>query len=192
MPNISFDIFFNDDTINLTASRSKFAPKVKPTWKIRSAPKLEPAKPKTPGVSVFAPGAQRPKPTPRVEELSDSASSSPAPTPKKPASNPAVPQVKKAPPKLKDLPQTKSTTAAPQKNIPKLNTAPKAPTSAASTTAPKAPAPATSTSAPKKIIPKLKDQAKPTPPKLSTPSKAPAQGTEAATRPTRFARKTSS
>ncbi|KAL9620160.1 MAG: hypothetical protein Q9160_005275 [Pyrenula sp. 1 TL-2023] len=48
MPNISFDIFFNDDLVNITASRSQGAPKVKPGWKSRSAPKI----------------AQKSKPTP--------------------------------------------------------------------------------------------------------------------------------
>ena len=40
MPNISFDIFFNQDIVNITASRSQGAPKVKPDWKVRTAPKL--------------------------------------------------------------------------------------------------------------------------------------------------------
>ena len=41
MPNISFDIFFDQDIINLTATRSgSGAPKVKPGWKVKTAPKL--------------------------------------------------------------------------------------------------------------------------------------------------------
>ena len=42
MPNISFDIFFDQDFINVTATRGKTAPKAKPEWKVRSAPKLPP------------------------------------------------------------------------------------------------------------------------------------------------------
>jgi len=42
MPNVSFDIFFDQDFINVTASRGKVAPKAKPEWKIRTAPKLPP------------------------------------------------------------------------------------------------------------------------------------------------------
>lgn len=152
MPNISFDIFFNDDTLNFTASRSQGAPKVKPAWKVRSAPKLQPSVPKTPGTAGFA------KPSPRIEELPDSRPTSPAP--------------KKAIPKLKD--QTKGpSTPAPKKNIPKLNTTPKAPTAAA----------------PKKDIPKLGKPAAATkaPPKLNkAPGKAPAQEEEH--RENRFAR----
>lgn len=42
MPNISFDIFFDQDFINISASRGKHAPKAKPEWKVRTAPKLPP------------------------------------------------------------------------------------------------------------------------------------------------------
>ena len=43
MPNISFDIFFDQDFLNFTATRSGgSAPKVKPAWKVRTAPKLPP------------------------------------------------------------------------------------------------------------------------------------------------------
>lgn len=42
MPNISFDIFFDQDFINVSASRGKHAPKAKPEWKVRTAPKLPP------------------------------------------------------------------------------------------------------------------------------------------------------
>ena len=40
MPNISLDIFFDNDILNVTASRSRNTPRVKPAWKVRSAPKL--------------------------------------------------------------------------------------------------------------------------------------------------------
>ncbi|EXJ54052.1 hypothetical protein A1O7_09389 [Cladophialophora yegresii CBS 114405] len=42
MPNVSFDIFFDKDFINITATRGQTAPKAKPEWKVRSAPKLPP------------------------------------------------------------------------------------------------------------------------------------------------------
>jgi len=42
MPNISFDIFFDQDFINITATRTQGVPKVKPEWKVRTAPKLPP------------------------------------------------------------------------------------------------------------------------------------------------------
>lgn len=42
MPNISFDVFFDKDFINITATRGQTAPKAKPQWKVRTAPKLPP------------------------------------------------------------------------------------------------------------------------------------------------------
>jgi len=42
MPNISFDVFYDQDFVNFTVSRGKAAPKAKPAWKVRSAPKLPP------------------------------------------------------------------------------------------------------------------------------------------------------
>lgn len=45
MPNISFDIFFDKDFINITATRGLTAPKAKPEWKVRTAPKLPPKAP---------------------------------------------------------------------------------------------------------------------------------------------------
>ena len=63
MPNISFDIFFQEDIINITASRSGgSAPKIKPAWKVRSAPKLPPKEPPVdPKVAAFgAPKLKQP------------------------------------------------------------------------------------------------------------------------------------
>jgi len=54
MPNVSFDIFFDQDFINISASRGKHAPKAKPDWKVRTAPKLPPKEP------VAEPGVPRP------------------------------------------------------------------------------------------------------------------------------------
>ena len=54
MPNISFDIFFDDDILNITASRGK-VPKIKPEWKVRTAPKLP--KPDLPDKRVAAFGS---------------------------------------------------------------------------------------------------------------------------------------
>jgi len=42
MPNVSFDIFFDKDFINVTATRGQTAPKAKPEWKVRTVPKLPP------------------------------------------------------------------------------------------------------------------------------------------------------
>ena len=42
MPNISFDIFFDKDFVNISAARGRTAPKAKPEWKVRTAPKLPP------------------------------------------------------------------------------------------------------------------------------------------------------
>ncbi|KAK5070452.1 hypothetical protein LTR64_000123 [Lithohypha guttulata] len=58
MPNISFDIFFDQDFINVSASRGKHAPKAKPEWKVRTAPKLPPKE-------QPADPAGTPRPTPR-------------------------------------------------------------------------------------------------------------------------------
>ena len=56
MPNINFDIFYDTDTVNFTASRGTAAPKVKPAWKVRSAPKLPPKTPPQPrAAAAFGP-----------------------------------------------------------------------------------------------------------------------------------------
>ena len=41
MPNISFDIFFDQDFVNISAHRGR-VPRAKPGWKLRTAPKLPP------------------------------------------------------------------------------------------------------------------------------------------------------
>ena len=83
MPNISFDIFFDQDFINVTATRGKTAPRAKPEWKVRSAPKLPPKEqpadhsgaPHPPGRPKLNEG-RTPigKPTSKVSETSDTAS----------------------------------------------------------------------------------------------------------------------
>ncbi|MCJ1254807.1 hypothetical protein MMC24_002623 [Lignoscripta atroalba] len=90
MPNLSFDIFFTDDVINITASRSQNAPKVKPAWKVRTAPKLPPKEPPAPPTAVFA--------RPRIQDVTDD----------KPASTKKVPKLKDAP-KAKAAPTPKAT-----------------------------------------------------------------------------------
>lgn len=62
MPNISFDIFFDQDFINVTATRGKTAPKAKPEWKVRSAPKLPPKQIEP------VPGQARPPVRPKINE----------------------------------------------------------------------------------------------------------------------------
>jgi len=64
MPNISFDIFYDQDILNITASRGQVA-KIKPAWKVRSAPKLAPKVPLQPPTSVFAPTTRQ------IQELPD-------------------------------------------------------------------------------------------------------------------------
>jgi hypothetical protein len=66
MPNISFDIFFDQDFINVTATRGRTAPKAKPEWKVRSAPKLPP-KPAAPP----EPGSVRPPQRPKINEADE-------------------------------------------------------------------------------------------------------------------------
>ena len=63
MPNISFDIFFDQDFINISATRGQTAPKAKPAWKVRSAPKLPPKDPAAP-----KPGSVRPPQRPKINE----------------------------------------------------------------------------------------------------------------------------
>ena len=109
MPNISFDIFFQDDIINVTATRSAgSAPKVKPAWKVRTAPKLPPKEPVQPKTAAFgkpqpkqltAPEPKAaPKPAPKTKETPVADAET-----KKPAEAKKIP---KLPPKAK--PATKA------------------------------------------------------------------------------------
>lgn len=76
MPNINFDIFYDTDVINVTASRGTNAPKVKPAWKVRSAPKLPPKQPPVPKVQQAFGAPEQPKKQPkRITELPDDADS---------------------------------------------------------------------------------------------------------------------
>ncbi|MCJ1408846.1 hypothetical protein MMC19_002923 [Ptychographa xylographoides] len=110
MPNISFDIFFQDDIINITASRSQgTAPKVKPAWKVRTAPKLPPKEPIEPKTAAFG------KPNPnKLKELPPAKAPDAAKATAKPKEAPQVngdvkkPEVKKIPklpPKAKPAPK---------------------------------------------------------------------------------------
>lgn len=106
MPNISFDIFFNEDIVNVTASRSQgSAPKVKPGWKTRTAPKLP--KKQEPKTSAFA------KPTPRITEVEDSEE-------EKPQEKKETPKKKEEPPKKKEEPKKQESKEGEKKKIPKL------------------------------------------------------------------------
>ena len=74
MPNIQLDFFYDNDIFNFTATRSGGVPKVKPAWKVRTAPKLPPkekpeaessAKPnRPPSKPVNKPVVQPKKPAP--------------------------------------------------------------------------------------------------------------------------------
>lgn len=91
MPNITFDIFYDTDIVNITASRGSKSPKVKPAWKVRTAPKLPPKQPPVPKVQSAFGGPQ-----PRIKELPESEAGSVAgDTPKK--------QIPKLQSKQKDL-----------------------------------------------------------------------------------------
>lgn len=80
MPNISFDIFFDKDFINITATRGHTAPKAKPEWKVRTAPKLPP-KP------VPEDHSGTPRPLPRQKLTSTRQSLAPPKLPKASADN---------------------------------------------------------------------------------------------------------
>ena len=110
MPNISFDIFFNDDVINLTASRSQGAPKVKPAWKVRSAPKLPPKEPPALATAVFAPKSKAQ--TAKPKSLTES---------KTPSDSQASPKLNN---KVSDSTQGTKSASEPKK-IPKLKDLPK-------------------------------------------------------------------
>jgi hypothetical protein len=82
MPNINFDIFYDKDVINFTASRGTSAPKVKPAWKVRSAPKLPPkVPPQPPTVAAFGPKSLKQQAP--SEAGSDTRKSEATPAPKK-------------------------------------------------------------------------------------------------------------
>jgi hypothetical protein len=117
MPNVSFDIFYDLDFINITATRSGAAPKVKPAWKVRTAPKLPPKE--LPASKSTTP---RPEPRPKINAqrnaLNENQNSTVKRAPPKLSSRiqevessdadsqPAsAPRPKRAPPKLKDLPK---------------------------------------------------------------------------------------
>ena len=84
MPNISFDIFFDQDFINVSASRGKHAPKAKPEWKVRTAPKLPPKE--QPADPTSTP---RPAGRPPINSTRPPAKSSKAPEEQKSADKPA-------------------------------------------------------------------------------------------------------
>lgn len=78
MPNISFDVFFDQDFINVSASRGKHAPKAKPDWKVRTAPKLPPKEqPADPA------GTPRPPPRPTINSTRQAANNTEASKDKK-------------------------------------------------------------------------------------------------------------
>lgn len=114
MPNISFDIFFDKDFINVTASRGKVAPKAKPEWKVRTAPKLPPRE-----IEEDHSGAPRPPQRPTINATRNQPSSaSRAKTPKvenKPAestASEAADKPKRKPPKLGPRKTSGTSTAA--------------------------------------------------------------------------------
>jgi hypothetical protein len=114
MPNVSFDIFYDLDFINITATRSGAAPKAKPAWKVRTAPKLPPKELPTSKASP------RPESRPKINAQRNALNEKQAPAAKKapPKLSSRIQEVessdgdsvtsnppKRAPPKLKDLPK---------------------------------------------------------------------------------------
>ena len=83
MPNISFDIFFNEDVVNITASRSQGAPRVKPAWKVRTAPKLPPRTPPQKPTAAFGKPQQKALPAPEEKPEATDDSEKPKRVPKK-------------------------------------------------------------------------------------------------------------
>ena len=117
MPNVSFDIFYDLDFINITATRSGAAPKVKPAWKLRTAPKLPPKE----GAASKS-TTPRPEPRPKINaqrnDLNRKQAAAAKKAPPKLSSQiqkaessdassqpPTTPKPKRVPPKLKDLPK---------------------------------------------------------------------------------------
>lgn len=109
MPNVSFDIFFDKDFINITATRGHTAPKAKPEWKVRTAPKLPP-KP------VPEDHSGTPRPPPREKLTSTRQPLTPAKQNKaeeKPDNSDAVSQTSEARRKPPKLGPKKSAASAP-------------------------------------------------------------------------------
>ena len=129
MPNLSLDIFFDNDIINVTASRAKETPRVKPAWKVRSAPKLPKiegpdqktrhfgAKPKAEPPASTSPQAASAKAAGKGGAPKASAPKTDAPKPaaSKPAASKAAPKAEETP---KDFEAAVS--EGPKKKIPKL------------------------------------------------------------------------
>jgi len=109
MPNISFDIFYDQDILNFTATRAGAVPKVKPEWKVKSAPKLAP--------KTTAP--QKYGPRPRIQKVVDApkpkAQSKPAP--KSDTTSTAGEAPKKLAPKAKKLNEDKNVQDAPKPKL---------------------------------------------------------------------------
>jgi hypothetical protein len=105
MPNINFDIFYDTDTINITASRGTNAPRAKPSWKVRQAPKLPPREPpQPPAAKAFGPksttqhsAATSPPPPSSAPKLSQASGSTPA---SKPGEKASAAKPKRKAPKL--------------------------------------------------------------------------------------------
>jgi hypothetical protein len=130
MPNISLDFFYDIDFANITITRSQGAPKVKPAWKVKQAPKLPPKPKALPPGSTPRP-TPRPKinasrfPTateaeePRITELSDSEED---PKPTKAASKKNIPKLGQPKAKVSSPTAAKS----PDAKTPKTPKTPKA------------------------------------------------------------------
>jgi len=113
MPNVSFDVFFDKDFINITATRGITAPKAKPDWKVRTAPKLPPKQAPVNNIS----SNRTPRPPPREKLTSTRQSLNPKQ------------QHQATPGKVTELSDTASQTSEqPRRKPPKLGPRKSAPT----------------------------------------------------------------
>ena len=109
MPNISFDIFYDQDILNFTATRAGAVPKVKPEWKVKSAPKLAPK-----DVPVPKTG-----PRPRIQKVVDAPAKKTAP--KLDTASNAGDAPKKAAPKLNKVADNKKVQEAAKSKLAATN-----------------------------------------------------------------------
>ena len=106
MPNISLDIFFDQDILNVTATRSRTTPRVKPAWKVRTAPKLPLPEGPDPKTKHFGPQKLQGAPkTAASKPNSTPAASKPAASADKPAEGQPK-KLPKLPPKARPQPKT--------------------------------------------------------------------------------------
>jgi hypothetical protein len=134
MPTISADFTYGLDFLNFTVTQSQGAPKVKPAWKVRTAPKLPPKQQALPASSTARP-ATRPKinasrfpnrsdekATPRIQDITETDKEDQEPSLSNPTNSvqkPTGSTSKKNPPKLKATGAAKTKTSPTAAKTPK-------------------------------------------------------------------------